>query len=144
MFSFCILLSFNSFFCIIQIIDIERRDISNVFCPTRKADGTKGSRESPVTKMFLSADGQWLAAVNCFGDIYVFNLEVQRYTPVCYSSTCIAYTLLLQQIQGLCFSLMTFPPSYLQAALVHIQNEWWLCYIWWLLPQEQCSCDNYI
>jgi hypothetical protein len=49
----------------------------------RKADESKvSSRESPVTKMFLSADGQWLAAVNCFGDIYVFNLEVQRYATV--------------------------------------------------------------
>jgi hypothetical protein len=82
MFSFRILLSLNSFFCIIQIVDIETREISNVFHPTRKADGTISSRESPVTKMFLSADGQWLAAVNCFGDIYVFNLEVQRYAPV--------------------------------------------------------------
>ncbi|CAN6281506.1 unnamed protein product [Urochloa humidicola] len=63
----------------IYIIDIERREISYEFHPTRKADGTKvSSRESPVTKMFLSADGQWLAAVNCFGDIYVFNIEVQR------------------------------------------------------------------
>nr|CAB3493327.1 unnamed protein product [Digitaria exilis] len=63
----------------IYIIDIETKGVSNVFLPTRKADGTKGSsRESPVTKMFLSEDGQWLGAVNCFGDIYVFNLEVQR------------------------------------------------------------------
>jgi hypothetical protein len=35
--------------------------------------------------MFLSTDGQWLAAVNCFGDIYIFNLEVRRYAPVWYS-----------------------------------------------------------
>ncbi|WVZ60465.1 hypothetical protein U9M48_010482 [Paspalum notatum var. saurae] len=63
----------------IYIIDTATRDISNVFHLTRKEDGAKvSSRESPVTKMFLSADGQWLAAVNCFGDIYVYNLEVQR------------------------------------------------------------------
>ncbi|CAN6297883.1 unnamed protein product [Urochloa humidicola] len=62
----------------IYIIDIEKREISNVLHPTRKADGTKVSRESPITKMFISADGQWLAAVNCFGDIYVFNIELQR------------------------------------------------------------------
>ncbi|TVU45221.1 hypothetical protein EJB05_04697 [Eragrostis curvula] len=63
----------------IYIIDIATREVSNVFHPTRKTDGSKtSSRESPVTKMFLSADGQWLAAVNCYGDIYVFNLEVQR------------------------------------------------------------------
>lgn len=33
----------------------------------------------PITKMFTSSDGQWLAAVNCSGDIYVHNLEIQRY-----------------------------------------------------------------
>ncbi|GJM96524.1 hypothetical protein PR202_ga13367 [Eleusine coracana subsp. coracana] len=63
----------------VYIIDITTREISNVFHPMRKMDESKvSSRESPVTKMFLSADGQWLAAVNCFGDIYIFNLEVQR------------------------------------------------------------------
>ncbi|CAL4918889.1 unnamed protein product [Urochloa decumbens] len=62
----------------IYIIDIEERKKSSVFHPTRKADGTiVSSRESPVTKMFLSVDGQWLAAVNSFGDIFVFNLEVR-------------------------------------------------------------------
>ena len=35
--------------------------------------------EPPITKMFTSGDGQWLSAINCFGDIYVFNLETQRY-----------------------------------------------------------------
>lgn len=73
--------------CIDQIIDIATREISNVFHPTKKVDLSKvSSRESPVTKMFLSADGQWLAAVNCFGDIYVFNIEVQRYATVCTDS----------------------------------------------------------
>jgi hypothetical protein len=60
-----------------QVVDIATREISNVFQPMRKMDGA--SKEPPVTKMFLSADGQWLAAVNCSGDIYIFNLEVQRY-----------------------------------------------------------------
>ncbi|KAL6637797.1 hypothetical protein ACP70R_025369 [Stipagrostis hirtigluma subsp. patula] len=63
----------------IYIVDIATRQLSNVFHPTSKQDRTNvSSRESPVTKMFPSADGQWLAAVNCFGDIFVFNLEVQR------------------------------------------------------------------
>ncbi|KAL6843525.1 hypothetical protein ACP4OV_026587 [Aristida adscensionis] len=63
----------------IYVIDIATKQISNVFNPTSKTDGGKvSSRESPVTKMFPSEDGQWLAAVNCFGDIYVFNLEVER------------------------------------------------------------------
>jgi U3 small nucleolar RNA-associated protein 4 len=58
-------------------VDIEARKKTR-FQPTRKIDGTNTSKEPPVTKMFLSTDGQWLAAVNCFGDIYIFNLEVQR------------------------------------------------------------------
>jgi U3 small nucleolar RNA-associated protein 4 len=60
-------------------VDIAAKKISNELQPRRTMDGTKTSKEPPVTKMFLSTDGQWLAAVNCFGDIYVFNLEVQRY-----------------------------------------------------------------
>uniref|UniRef100_A0ACD5X885 Uncharacterized protein n=1 Tax=Avena sativa TaxID=4498 RepID=A0ACD5X885_AVESA len=61
----------------IYVVDIEARKKTR-FQPTRKIDGTNTSKEPPVTKMFLSTDGQWLAAVNCFGDIYIFNLEVQR------------------------------------------------------------------
>lgn len=34
--------------------------------------------EPPITKLYTSSDDQWLAAINCFGDIYVFNLETQR------------------------------------------------------------------
>lgn len=34
--------------------------------------------EAPVVKLFSSADGQWLASINYFGDIYIFNLETQR------------------------------------------------------------------
>ncbi|XP_047092426.1 WD repeat-containing protein PCN-like [Lolium rigidum] len=62
----------------IYVFDIAAGKISIEFQPTRTMDGTQPSKEPPVTKMFLSADGQWVAAVNCFGDIYVFNLEVQR------------------------------------------------------------------
>lgn len=62
----------------IYVVDIAARKVSNEFQPTRKMGGTHTSKEPPVTKMFLSTDGQWLAAVNCFGDIYIFNLEVQR------------------------------------------------------------------
>ncbi|CAM0876068.1 unnamed protein product [Alopecurus aequalis] len=62
----------------IHVVDIAAKKTSIVFQPTRKMDGTNTSKEPPVTKMFLSTDGQWLAAVNCFGDIYIFNLEVQR------------------------------------------------------------------
>uniref|UniRef100_A0ACD6A8W1 Uncharacterized protein n=1 Tax=Avena sativa TaxID=4498 RepID=A0ACD6A8W1_AVESA len=71
----CLILSCND--GKIYVVDIKTSKKS-IFQPTRKMDGTNNSKEPPVTKMFLSADGQWLAAVNCFGDIYIFNLEVQR------------------------------------------------------------------
>ncbi|KAI4967027.1 hypothetical protein ZWY2020_034431 [Hordeum vulgare] len=62
----------------IYVVDIASRKISNIFHPTRKIDGAKtSSKEQPVTKMFVSADGQWVAAANCFGDVYIFNLEIQ-------------------------------------------------------------------
>ena len=35
-------------------------------------------REPPILKMYTSSDDRWLAAINCFGDIYVFDLETQR------------------------------------------------------------------
>ncbi|KAJ0970112.1 hypothetical protein J5N97_022989 [Dioscorea zingiberensis] len=34
--------------------------------------------EPPITRMFTSSDGQWLAVINCFGDISLFNLEIHR------------------------------------------------------------------
>ncbi|KAG8098064.1 hypothetical protein GUJ93_ZPchr0013g37257 [Zizania palustris] len=62
----------------IYVVDITTKEIAKIFHLTRKMDATTSSKEPPVTKMFLSADGQWLAAVNCSGDIYILNLEVQR------------------------------------------------------------------
>lgn len=63
--------------------------------------------------MFLSADGQWLAAVNCYGDIYVFNLEVQRYVPIWYFPTGIAYAFLLPAVDVNVMSAITnFPPIF--------------------------------
>ncbi|KAF6136645.1 hypothetical protein GIB67_016101 [Kingdonia uniflora] len=51
----------------------------HTFTPQReKGDCCMQPGEPPITKMFTSSDGQWLAAVNCFGDLYIFNLEIQR------------------------------------------------------------------
>lgn len=62
-----------------QVVDIRKSEIIGTFDLQRKADDMYSTvSESPVTKMFTSNDGQWLAAANCFGDIYVFNLETQR------------------------------------------------------------------
>lgn len=62
-----------------QVVDVRKSEIIGTFNLQRKADDMYSTvSESPVTKMFTSYDGQWLAAANCFGDIYVFNLETQR------------------------------------------------------------------
>lgn len=55
-------------------------EIVHVFTPCRKDydDEELPPTEPPITRMFTSSDGQWLAAINCFGDVYIFNLEIQR------------------------------------------------------------------
>lgn len=64
----------------LQVVDVGSPEILHAFAPCQKdnVDGLPPS-EPPITKMFTSNDGQWLAAVNCYGDVYVFNLETLRY-----------------------------------------------------------------
>ncbi|GJT01612.1 U3 small nucleolar RNA-associated protein 4 [Tanacetum coccineum] len=63
----------------IYVVDIGSMELTHTFTPCRKeSDEELPPTEPPITKMFTSPDGQWLAAVNCFGDVYVFNLETQR------------------------------------------------------------------
>ncbi|XP_068642656.1 WD repeat-containing protein PCN-like [Aristolochia californica] len=63
----------------IYLVDVERAELSHTFIPRRQEDSMNSlPTEPPITKMFCSSDGQWLAAINCFGDIYIFNLETQR------------------------------------------------------------------
>lgn len=58
---------------------MESLTLIHVFTPRRKEIEEKSPpSEPPITKMFTSSDGQWLAAINCFGDVYVFNVEIQR------------------------------------------------------------------
>ncbi|CAI9115873.1 OLC1v1016884C2 [Oldenlandia corymbosa var. corymbosa] len=63
----------------IYVVDVLSLELKHIFIPHRKEneEGLPPS-EPPITKMFASSDGQWLAAVNCFGDVYIFNLELQR------------------------------------------------------------------
>ncbi|XP_071737627.1 WD repeat-containing protein PCN-like [Rutidosis leptorrhynchoides] len=63
----------------IYVVDVGTMKLSHTFRPCRK-ESDEGSEptQPPITKMFTSLDGQWLAAVNCFGDVYIFNLETQR------------------------------------------------------------------
>lgn len=63
----------------IQVVDMESLKLIHTFTPCRKEiDEEMPPIEPPITRMFTSSDGQWLAAINCFGDVYVFNLEIQR------------------------------------------------------------------
>ncbi|KAL3840498.1 hypothetical protein ACJIZ3_025089 [Penstemon smallii] len=63
----------------IYLVDVGSAELIRAFTPRRKDDGEElPPSEPPITKMFTSTDGQWLAAINCFGDVYVFNLETLR------------------------------------------------------------------
>lgn len=62
------------------MVDAVSLELVHVFTPRRQEHYEELlPNEPPITRMFASADGQWLAAVNCFGDVYIFNLETQRY-----------------------------------------------------------------
>ncbi|XP_047325495.1 WD repeat-containing protein PCN-like [Impatiens glandulifera] len=64
---------------LIYVVDVANGTVAHVFTPSRGEHIEKlQPNEPPITKMFTSPDGQWLAAVNCFGDIYIFNLEIER------------------------------------------------------------------
>ncbi|XP_009612217.1 WD repeat-containing protein PCN-like [Nicotiana tomentosiformis] len=63
----------------IYVVDAVSLELVHVFTPRRQEHYEELlPNEPPITRMFASADGQWLAAVNCFGDVYIFNLETQR------------------------------------------------------------------
>ncbi|CAH9053705.1 unnamed protein product [Cuscuta europaea] len=63
----------------IYVVDFGNMKVVHVFTPCSKDyDEELPPTEPPITRMFTSSDGQWLAAVSCFGDIYIFNLEIQR------------------------------------------------------------------
>ncbi|XP_057974172.1 WD repeat-containing protein PCN-like [Malania oleifera] len=63
----------------IYVVDVGSSDLLHTFTPCRSEhDEELPPSEPPITRMFTSSDGQWLAAINCFGDIYLFNLEIHR------------------------------------------------------------------
>ncbi|XP_074327518.1 WD repeat-containing protein PCN-like isoform X2 [Apium graveolens] len=61
-----------------KVVDVESLNLICTYTPRCKDIDDEILSEPPLTKMFTSPDGQWLAAVNCFGDIYIFNLEIGR------------------------------------------------------------------
>uniref|UniRef100_A0A7N0TIR6 Uncharacterized protein n=1 Tax=Kalanchoe fedtschenkoi TaxID=63787 RepID=A0A7N0TIR6_KALFE len=63
----------------IYVVDTDKSEIVHTFTPRHQetADNLPPS-EPPITKLFVSLNGVWLASVNCFGDIYIFNLATLR------------------------------------------------------------------
>ncbi|KAL8154032.1 hypothetical protein V2J09_011792 [Rumex salicifolius] len=63
----------------IYVVDAETSKLLYILTPRRKDnDEALSPDEPPIVKMLISSNGQWLAAANCYGDIYIFNLEMQR------------------------------------------------------------------
>lgn len=63
----------------LQVVDLDSSELVHIFTPHREVhDEELPPSEPPITKMLTSFDGQWLAAINCFGDVYIFNLEILR------------------------------------------------------------------
>ncbi|CAN4122544.1 unnamed protein product [Withania somnifera] len=63
----------------VYVVDVGSSELVHVFTPRRDEHVEElFPAEPPITRMFTSSDGQWLAAINCFGDVYIFNLETQR------------------------------------------------------------------
>lgn len=63
----------------IQVVDTESLNLICMYTPRCKDTDDEILSEPPITRMFTSPDGQWLAAINCFGDVYIFNMEIKRY-----------------------------------------------------------------
>ncbi|KAL3634121.1 hypothetical protein CASFOL_021175 [Castilleja foliolosa] len=63
----------------IYMLDVGSMELVHAFTPCCKDDDESlPPSQPPITKMFTSSDGQWLAAINCSGDVYIFNLETLR------------------------------------------------------------------
>lgn len=63
---------------------MEKAEVMHILVPCRRNQGMMKSSpgEPPITKMFTSSNGKWLGAINCFGDIYIFNIEIYRFDLV--------------------------------------------------------------
>lgn len=63
----------------IYVVDVGSSKLVHTFTPHRELHDEESSlTEPPITKLYSSSDRKWLAAVNCFGDIYIFNLVILR------------------------------------------------------------------
>ncbi|GFP84089.1 cirhin [Phtheirospermum japonicum] len=63
----------------IYVVDVGSAELVHTFIPRRKDVAEElPPNEPPITKMFTSTNGQWLSSINCFGDVFIFNLETLR------------------------------------------------------------------
>ncbi|MCD9643746.1 hypothetical protein HAX54_031415 [Datura stramonium] len=63
----------------VYVVDVVSSELVHVFTPRREEHAEEVFPAEPsITRMVTSIDGQWLAAINYFGDVYIFNLETQR------------------------------------------------------------------
>ncbi|KAJ0247484.1 Transducin family protein / WD-40 repeat family protein [Hirschfeldia incana] len=63
----------------IYTVGTDSMELLHTLTPRQEAqEGESHPREPPITKLYTSTDDHWLAAINCFGDVYVFNLETHR------------------------------------------------------------------
>ncbi|GAB2293759.1 hypothetical protein Dimus_027972 [Dionaea muscipula] len=105
---------------LIYVVDVGILEITHVFTPCRKQQYEDlPPQEPPITKMFTSSDGQWLAAINCFGDIYVFNLETQRSAipTLLYYFLCVCVCAYMHNLLLCCTNWGSFPCYLLQVIL---------------------------
>ncbi|KAJ1396928.1 WD40/YVTN repeat-like-containing domain superfamily [Sesbania bispinosa] len=109
----------------IYVVDVNSSELVHTFTPSRELqDEELPPTEPPITRLFTSSDRQWLAAVNCFGDIYVFNLEILR-----------RYQEFPGEVIGL-----SFPPSATSSSVV-VYSSRAMCLIDFGLPVEQDDSD---
>ncbi|PIN11600.1 WD40 repeat protein [Handroanthus impetiginosus] len=63
----------------IYVVDVGSAALVHIYTPRRKDEAEElPPSEPPITKMFTSTDGKWLASINYCGDVYIFNLETSR------------------------------------------------------------------
>ncbi|PIN05146.1 hypothetical protein CDL12_22308 [Handroanthus impetiginosus] len=63
----------------IYVVDVGSAALVHIYTPRHKDEAEElPPSEPPITKMFTSMDGKWLASINYCGDVYIFNLETSR------------------------------------------------------------------
>uniref|UniRef100_A0A0D6QXE5 Uncharacterized protein n=1 Tax=Araucaria cunninghamii TaxID=56994 RepID=A0A0D6QXE5_ARACU len=62
----------------IHVVDVDSLELLHTFDPFIEDIMEHAMPRPPITRLCTSGDGQWLAAINCYGDVNIFNLEILR------------------------------------------------------------------